>query len=247
MLLTLQRQSALQKSIAFERKMTRERGRAIKEALSRLSSIPPNRWEDEVYIEEPNLLKLYQGLYLDTGVTVAKETINNFLSRKDVVDDDVYISAILEWTKSHLGERIALSNKTINKWLADLCRRVYEENRTEGIEKITRIMFKEVNKQWDSIKTWEIRRIAQTETMKSLNIARSKSIDALGVQYTKTWSVTGNNTRPSHLEVDRETIDQGELFLVGGYRMSEPMDETYGAPAGEIINCSCALIYHPKW
>jgi hypothetical protein len=241
---TLARHEALQKSLAFERSLTRQRGKAIAEAIKRLSAVPPSHWDSEVHIDEPYLGKMYQDLYLNVGVDAARQTVQDFINRKDD-GDDFYINAILKWTSSHLGERITLSNKTINKWLADLCRRVYEENRTEGVEKVTQLMYAEVEDKWKSIREWEVRRIAQTETMKSLNIARSQSMDALGVQYTKTWVVSGNNTRPSHLVMDRETIQQGELFIVGGYYMSEPMDESYGAPASEIINCSCGLIYRP--
>lgn len=241
---TIARQQALQKSLAFEKALKRKRGEAIAEAVHRLSSVPPSRWEDEVYIDEPYLNKMYQDLYLNVGVDAARETVQDFINRKDD-GDDLYINAILQWSQAHLGERIALSNKTINKWLADLCRRIYEEHRTEGVEKVTQMMYAEVEDKWKAIREWEVRRIAQTETMKSLNIARSESMNSLGVQYMKTWSVAGNNTRPTHLEVDRETIKQGELFLVGGYYMSEPMDESYGAPPEEIINCSCSLIYYP--
>lgn len=241
---TIARQQALQKSLAFERSLKRKRGEAIAEAVKRLSSVPPSRWGDEVQVDEEYLLPMYQDLYLNTGVDAARQTVQDFINRKDD-GDDLYINSILRWTRNHLGERIQLSNKTINKWLAELCQEIYEENRTEGVEKLTQLMYKEVAEKWQSIRDWEIRRIAQTETMKSLNIARSESMNSLGVQYMKTWSVAGNNTRPTHLEVDRETIKQGELFLVGGYYMSEPMDESYGAPAEEIINCSCSLIYYP--
>lgn len=241
---TIARQQALQKSLAFEKSLKKKRGEAIAEAVKRLSAVPPSRWGDEVHIQEDYLLTMYQHLYLNTGVDAARQTVSDFLSRKEE-GDDLYVNSILNWTRTHLGARIALSNKTINKWLADLCRQIYEDNRTEGVEKITQTMYREVGKRWDAIKEWEVRRIAQTETMKSLNIARRESMDALGVQYMKTWVISGNNTRPSHMEMDRETIKQGELFIVGGYYMNEPMDESYGAPASEIINCSCGLIYRP--
>ena len=243
--LAIARQQALQKSLAFERALKRQRGKAISEAISRLQGVPPSRWDSEVHIEEPYLHKMYEDLYINTGVDAARQTVNDFLSRKEE-GDDLYINSILQWTRTHLGARIVLSNKSINKWLADLCRRVYEDNRTEGIEKVTQLMYAEVEDKWKSIREWEVRRIAQTETMKSLNVARAESMNALGVQYTKTWSISGNNTRQSHQVMDGITVDQGELFIVNGYKMSEPMDESYGADAAEVINCACSLIYLPK-
>ena len=42
------------------------------------------------------------------------------------------------------------------------------------------------------------------------------------------------------------TVGRGELFSVGGFPMEYPMDDRYGAPAGEIINCSCTVIYLPR-
>jgi hypothetical protein len=46
--------------------------------------------------------------------------------------------------------------------------------------------------------------------------------------------------------VDGITLGKGELFTVGGWPMERPMDERYGAPAGEVINCSCTLIFLPR-
>ena len=76
-------------------------------------------------------------------------------------------------------------------------------------------------------------------------MAATESIDLLGINYERTWSIAGNNTRPTHEVMDGVTIQKGEFFNVGGFMMAHPMDDSMGAPAGEIINCSCCSIDMP--
>ena len=111
---------------------------------------------------------------------------------------------------------------------------------------MTQIMQRSVSKNWNAVKEWQTRRIVQTETMGAMNVAASESIDLLGIDYERTWSIAGNNTRPTHEVMDGVTIQKGEFFNVGGFMMAHPMDDSMGAPAGEIINCSCCAIDTPK-
>ena len=62
----------------------------------------------------------------------------------------------------------------------------------------------------------------------------------------KTWVISGNNTRPAHAIMDGTTIEDTELFIVDGEQMEFPRDDSYGASAGNIINCACTVIREPK-
>jgi hypothetical protein len=171
--------------------------------------------------------------------------VANRLLAKKADTTDVFTRAIMEWTRSHLGKRIVLMGDTVASWLRETIADIYEAHSTEGVEALTKRLYRGTLWQWDGVKKWMCRRIAQTEAMKSMNIAGHAAAEALGIPYEKTWSISGVNTRESHAAVDGITLPQGELFMVGGYPMEEPMDETYGAPAGEVINCACTLIYLP--
>ena len=64
--------------------------------------------------------------------------------------------------------------------------------------------------------------------------------------FIKTWVISGNNTRPSHLEADGQEVDQDEPFIVDGEELMYPRDSSMGASAGNIINCACTSIATPK-
>lgn len=59
-------------------------------------------------------------------------------------------------------------------------------------------------------------------------------------QETHTWaSMRDEVTRNSHWKADGQTVPVNEPFIVGGYRMMFPLDDSLGAPVKEIINCRC--------
>ena len=251
------RTNALQTAVTYGKKMAVKRKASVTAALRDLRErdVPPSRWADEVHYTEPWMLPLLTDLYRTTGMLSAVETANRLLSRKDI-PTDVFARAILAWAEAHLGVKITLMTDTVNKWLADTLRDIYEgvsfigdmevPNSSLGVEQLTRLMYDETQDRYLDVAKWQVRRIVQTETMNSLNIAAQVAADELGIDYEKTWSIAGINTRPTHEEVDGVTVGKGELFTVGGYPMEHPMDDAYGAPASEIINCSCTVIYLPS-
>ena len=241
------RVNALQAVSGYERKMDAKRAASVRRALNTLrdNGVPPQLWADEVEYTEPWMRPLLTDIYRTDGMLSAVEVANRLLSRKASVDD-VFARAILQWCSDHLGERIVLMGDTVAKWLRATISSIYEAHSDEGVEALTKRMYKETLAQYDDIRKWQVRRICQTEAMHSMNIGGNVAADALGIDYEKTWSIAGINTRETHEAVDGITIGKGEMFTVGGYPMEYPMDERFGAPAGEVINCSCTLIYLPR-
>ena len=241
------RVNALQAVAGYQRKMDAKRAASVKDALRDLQErqVPPVLWADEVEYTEAWMRPLLTDLYRTDGMLSAVETANRLLSRKASVDD-VFARAILQWCSDHLGERISLMTDTVNKWLRQTLAAIFEAHSDEGVEKLTKLMYQETMQQYDGIRKWQVRRICHTEAMHSMNIGGNVAADALGIDYEKTWSIAGINTRPTHEAVDGITVGKGELFSVGGFPMEYPMDERFGAPASEVINCSCTLIYLPK-
>lgn len=255
------RVNALQVAAGYERKMRSRRTRGIRAAMDELveHGVPPVLWADQIHYEEPWMLPLLKDMYLTVGQQGAVEVANRLLAQK-ADPTDVFARAILQWTEDHLGERIVLMGDTVAKWLRETIAAIYAgtavisvagvptvvEASTLGIEALTKLLYKETLAKWDAVKLWQCRRIAHTEAMNSMNVAGLEAAEALGIPYEKTWSISGINTRETHEAVDGITVPQGGLFSVGGYPMERPMDERYGAPASEVINCSCTLIYLPK-
>ena len=255
------RVNALQAVASYGRKIGAKRAASVKAALNELRrrGVPPAQWAEEVQYTEPWMYPLLTDLYRTAGMLSATEVANRLLSRKEE-PTDIFARAILAWTQDHLGERISLMTDTVNEWLRQTLATIYAGEAvisvagvptivaasTLGVEALTKLMYQQTLAQYDTIRKWQVRRIVQTETMHAMNISGLTAADALGIDYEKTWSIAGINTRESHEAVDGITIGKGELFTVGGWPMERPMDERYGAPAGEVINCSCTLIFLPR-
>lgn len=59
-------------------------------------------------------------------------------------------------------------------------------------------------------------------------------------QETHTWvSMMDERVRISHWNADGQTVPVNEPFIVGGYKMMFPLDDSLGAPITEIVNCRC--------
>lgn len=59
-------------------------------------------------------------------------------------------------------------------------------------------------------------------------------------QETHTWvSMRDEYVRVNHWYADGQTVPVNEPFIVGGYKMMFPLDDSLGAPIDEIINCRC--------
>lgn len=59
-------------------------------------------------------------------------------------------------------------------------------------------------------------------------------------QETHTWvSMRDEYVRVNHWDADGQTVPVNEPFIVGGYKMMFPLDDSLGAPIEEIINCRC--------
>ena len=255
------RVNALQAVASYGRKIGAKRAASVKAALNELRrrGVPPAQWAVEVQYTEPWMQPLLTDLYRTAGMLSATEVANRLLSRKEE-PTDIFARAILAWTQDHLGERISLMTDTVNEWLRQTLATIYAGESvisvagvptivaasTLGVEALTKLMYQQTLAQYDTIRKWQVRRIVQTETMHAMNISGLTAADALGIDYEKTWSIAGINTRETHEAVDGITIGKGELFTVGGWPMERPMDERYGAPAGEVINCSCTLIFLPR-
>lgn len=85
--------------------------------------------------------------------------------------------------------------------------------------------------------------VAQNEANSIFNCM--EYADAVAKGYTKkTWITEGDRrVRPTHEDVDMETIDIDMTFQVGDSLMMFPKDTSMGASAKEIVNCRCSIRY----
>lgn len=89
------------------------------------------------------------------------------------------------------------------------------------------------------------RMIARTETVTAANQGAMFAAKATGLQLKKEWlSALDNRTREDHIKTNGQVVQFDEPFDVGGYPMQQPGDRT-SAPAKEIVNCRCTVIFIP--
>lgn len=85
-------------------------------------------------------------------------------------------------------------------------------------------------------------RAARTAITYAESSGRQRSFeraDGLGIPLEKEWNAhLDGRTRPSHRQADGQRVGIREKFIVGGYEMEGPGDNT-DAPGSEVYNCRC--------
>lgn len=183
-----------------------------------------------------------KGLFLNAGLPRAKSIVRDLSRAKAEDAPGLWESELTRYAEQRAGENIVSVTGSLKEKLVDITRGLMAED-TYGVEKLTQMIFKEYN----TIAEWMVRRIAQTETMIGLAEAGDVAARSLDIGFTKTWAVSGlGNTRDSHLAMDGIEVDDDEPFRLEDCLMMYPHDSSFGAPAGEIINCACDCIRRPK-
>lgn len=230
----------------YEGKLLKARRAEVKRVLLRCRDFgDPEQWPvviDAMIDESGYYYDWMRGLYLNAGLPRAK-SITRDLSRSKAEDPSgVWETEITRYAQNRAGENIVSVTGSLKEKLVAITRGLMAED-TYGIEKLTQMIFKEYN----TIAEWMVRRIAQTETMIGLAEAGEVAARSLDIGFTKTWAVSGlGNTRDSHLAMDGIEVDDDEPFQLEDCLMMYPHDSSFGAPAGEIINCACDCIRRPK-
>lgn len=188
--------------------------------------------------------KWWQGLVLDTGLSIAKTTARDLRAMKAAGEEDVWLSGLRNYATTRAGQEIVVVSGTWRNTLVGLVRDLLAEDLGLGIEKLTKELYQ---RYLATIEKWQCRRIAQTEAMIGMAEAANNAAQTLSIRFTKQWCISGlGNTRASHELMDGVTVDEDEPFSLPGGMMMYPHDTSMGADAGEIINCACACIRRPK-
>lgn len=209
-----------------------------------------NRWSwDSVFrgsFAEPYLQGWYESLYIDAGVPAAKSAardLSNAKSDDSAVLLDAWEEGISDYIRLNAGAKITSVQGTMRDELVKIVQRIMNDNPGAGIEKLTQLIYRESNK----LLEWQVRRIAQTETMIALAEGGNIAAKSLEIGFTKTWCNSGNaNVRETHIILDGITVDEDEPFESEGSLLMYPHDGSLGAAPGEIINCACSCIRLPK-
>ena len=238
------RLSALSRGAKFYKPLYNARKKELFAVVDKLELINPNDWVSKApeLIEGKYLSKLISNLYRQVGVPAAREEVNLFLSRKS--DIELWDELIEQYIAQNAGAKVKIINESIKAWFREELSLALN-NTTVGVEDLTQYMTRVLRGRIENVLEWQVRRIIQTEALTALSVAGDQAIKALNVPFTKTWGISGKNTRDAHLVMEGVTIDSTEMFVVNGELMEYPRDGRT-ASAGNVINCNCFLIRSPK-
>lgn len=240
------RRKGLQVGHVYEQKLLKARREEVRRVLMQCRDYSdPEQWSvviDASLDESGYFYDWMKGLYLNAGLPRAK-SITRDLSRSKAEDPSgLWEQELVRYALNRAGENIVSVEGSLKDELVRLLRSRLLDDDTIGVEKLTQLVFRD----YGNIAEWMVRRIAQTETMIGMAEAGAIAADSLDVGFTKQWCIAGIRTRESHLVLDGVEIDQEDLFNVGTSMMRWPHDSSFGADAGEIINCACDVIRRPK-
>lgn len=238
------RKKTLKLATSYESKLARLRASNVAEMLKECRDFPVGQWEDllNVRLQEPYLQDWYKGLYIATGMPQIKSTVRD-MNRAKAEDSGIWEHTIARYAEQRAGEAIVIVTGTLRDDLIRIVRKKMQDEGIEGVEKLTKSIYKDFK---DLLK-WQVRRIAQTESLISAGWAGNMAAKSLDIGFTKQWCTSGMiNTRDTHLAVDGTVVDEDEAFRVGESYLMYPHDTSMGAAAEEIINCACSCIRSPK-
>jgi len=108
-----------------------------------------------------------------------------------------------------------------------------------------------IRDKWKDLGPMRARRIAMTEAARIENYGELEGYKETEFVDSKGWICSFlEHSREAHIQADANYRDNpiplDEPFIVGGESMMEPLDDSLGATAGNIINCHCAMFPHVK-
>lgn len=240
------RRRAMSVAKVYGSRLKRCRSREVRRVLGKCKDLDPAEWAGviDTSLSEPYLYDIVTGLYHDTGLPQAKSTVRDMSAAKadesDILED-IWLAAINSYARERAGELIV----SVTGTLKDTIRAILADEMQDdfnGVEELTQRIMRRYTAQQE----WEVRRIAQTETMFSLGRAADVAAESLDVDYNKQWACSGlTNTRDSHLAMDGVIIGRNDLFEVNGSYLAYPHDTSMNPAAAEVINCACTCIRWP--
>ena len=195
-------------------------------------------------IKEPYLKPLIKQLYLSVAAEIGTLQLSSF-GQKASIEKQSWYKKVIAYIDAEVGEKVTTISDTFKD---DFLRIIKFETTAAQAESLgVNVIAKNVNAKMTELLGWQALRIAQTEVLSAASVAQNESVKSVGVPYQKTWVAAMINTRHSHKAMHGTIAKNDGMFVLpDGSKMEYPRDARFGAPAGEIINCQCFVIYEPK-
>ena len=242
------RRKGLKASLKYETRLKTLRAHEVKRVLALCKDVTaePDLWAatiDAALDERAYLPKWEEDLFRAIGLPMARSTAKDLNKQKAAADEDFWLNELTSYAQERAGSNIVIVSGTLREELINIVRDEMLADPNLGVEKLT----KRIYARYLELAKWQVRRIAQTESMIGMADAAHIAAKTLDVRYTKQWCISGlGNTRDTHLAIDGYEVDEDEPFELEGGLLMYPHDCSLGAAAAEIINCACCCIRRPK-
>lgn len=245
-----------QRQLAYEKYARRRIRKALKEQIEPLVNYVN---EDNVAILEMNLNSLisevpirkamhdvYVSVMPRESVASAKEVDRLLPSNKEVNGIGFFSSFWKRWMRQAYLTITSDLITEITETTRNRIRTLLSESRDQNLS--FRDMAKYVT---DNLQRQDFTRarsltIARTESTRAANIGQQQMGNASNIVLYKKWNGRNDGReRPSHIAASElEPIPKDQAFIVGGYPMQYPGDQS--APANETVNCRCSMSFVPQ-
>ena len=195
-------------------------------------------------IKEPYLKPLLKQLYLSVAAEIGTLQLSSF-GQKASIEKQSWYKKVIAYIDAEVGEKVTTISETFKD---DFLRTIKFETTAAQAESLgINAIAKKISAKMTELLDWQALRISQTEVLSAASVAQNESVKSVGVPYQKTWMAAMINTRHSHKAMHGTIAKNDGMFVLpDGSKMEYPRDARFGAPAGEIINCQCFVIYEPK-
>lgn len=184
-----------------------------------------------------DLEKTFWNVYLDTAASYGPWVARHL--PVVVMADDPFRAPMVDWLRQNAASRVADINATTRDRIKTIL--AYGTKEGFGLAEMARSLD---DLYLDEIIPNRSMTIARTEVGNAANMASQHAATEAGVPMRKTWLSLGDEfVRDSHADADGQTVDDDEAFDVGDSQLQWPGDISMGAPAEEVINCRCALLW----
>lgn len=227
---------------------------AIKNAIKSSSSVDAvlNNVDGAIDQGIPEWQKLIGAIYMGVGDDFADSV---FSSVKGTGPDetkqeprDIWLEEITNYISTQGGDKIVTpivveSKNRVRKELID------GVSEGEGVDKLSERID---NLFQDSILPSRSEVIARTEIIRASNLGSRAGAIATGLPLQKEWLSTkdgrtrgaGLRDKFDHITANGQRQKRDDPFIVSGERLMFPGDISFGASAGNVIQCRCTEVYH---
>jgi len=157
------------------------------------------------------------------------------------------LSIAVEHARSEVGSKIyAPVRGFTRRQILAATRSVVDQALRDGVN--ARTAARRLRRQLTSLSRWRSETIARTELLRAANYGSNLGArqvgERFGLELSRQWlTAIDGRERASHGAANRQTVDPGEPFIVGGHECQYPHDPDL--PVEEVANCRCGEAYIP--